>query len=85
MLRPVYTKRFEKDVKLSKKRGKDLSKLKGVLVLLIGEKILAEKNRDHKLIGNFDGCRECHIEPDWLLVYKREGEEIIFVSAKGRK
>lgn len=79
MLKPVYTKQFSKDVKLNKKRGKDLRKLKEILASLIEKKRLPEKNRDHKLAGNFGECRECHIESDWLLIYKVEGEEIFFV------
>lgn len=79
MLRPVYTKQFDKDVKLNKKRGKDLNKLKEILTFLIEKKKLLEKNRGHKLVGNFGECRECHIESDWLLIYKVEGEEIFFL------
>jgi len=79
MLSPVYTNQFAKDVKLSTKRGKDLHKLKDIINVLIGEGRLPEKNRDHKLVGNFAQCRECHIEPDWLLIYKIHGQEIFFV------
>lgn len=79
MFKPVYTKQFSKDVKLNKKRGKDLKKLKEILASLIEGNKLPEKNRDHKLAGNFGKCRECHIESDWLLIYKVEGEEIFFV------
>jgi mRNA interferase YafQ len=51
------------------RRGKDLPKLKEVMTLLIEEKPLPEKLRDHNLVGNYTGCRDCHIEPDWLLIY----------------
>ena len=74
-----YTRRFERDVKLQKKRGKELEKLKGVLRCLAEEKPLAVKNRDHSLSGDFAGYRECHIEPDWLLLYKLEGDMIYLV------
>ncbi|MBU1121309.1 MAG: type II toxin-antitoxin system YafQ family toxin [Candidatus Omnitrophota bacterium] len=79
MLKPVYTKQFNKDTKRSKKRGKDLEKLKIAICLLAEEKKLPVKNKSHKLIGNFQGCRECHIEPDWLLIYKVESGAIFFV------
>ena len=79
MLRPVYTNQFNKDVKRDKKRGKDLKTLKEIVCLLIEEKSLPVKNKDHKLGGNFNECRECHLEPDWLLIYKIEAENIFFV------
>jgi len=79
MLRPVYTSQFNKDVKRGKKRGKDLKILKEILLLLIGEDNLPVKNKDHKLGGSFNECRECHLEPDWLLIYKIEAENIFFV------
>ena len=78
MLQPQYRNHFEKDVKLLKKRGKDLTKLKYIMELLVEEKSLPIKNRDHALIGNYKGRRECHIEPDWLLIYKIDKEVIIF-------
>ncbi len=79
MLRPVYTNQFNKDVKRGKKRGKDLKTLKEIACLLIEEKSLPVKNKDHKLGGNFNECRECHLEQDWLLIYKIEAENIFFV------
>ncbi len=79
MLRPVYTNQFNKDVKRDKKRGKDLKTLKEIVCLLIEEKSLPVKNKDHKLGGNFNECRECHLEQDWLLIYKIEAENIFFV------
>jgi mRNA interferase YafQ len=51
------------------RRGKDTLKLKRIITLLIEDKALPEKLRDHSLIGNYSGSRDCHIEPDWLLVY----------------
>lgn len=67
MLNPVYTKRFEKDVKLARRRGKDLGKLKKVIESLLAQEVLSIQYRDHILIGNYKGRRACHIEPDWLL------------------
>lgn len=63
------TTQFKKDVKLADRRGKDLEKLKAVLDLLIAGDELAAQYRDHPLRGNFAGSRDCHIEPDWLLIY----------------
>ena len=64
------TKLFEKDVNKAQKRGKDLAKLKFVINELVNNKVLPTKYKDHKLTGNYIGFKECHIEPDWLLVYK---------------
>jgi len=76
---PSFTKQFKKDLKRAKKRGKNSEKLKTVLSRLIDEETLAERYRDHALVGNYRGRRECHIEPDWLLIYKLEGDdEIVF-------
>ena len=74
-----FAKQFDRDVKSQKKRGKDISKLKAILRDLVEEKQLAVKNRDHYLSGDFAGYRECHIEPDWLLIYKLELQTIYFV------
>ena len=63
------TTQFKKDVKLAGKRGKDLEKLKAVLDLLIAGDELPAQFKDHPLRGNFAGSRDCHIEPDWLLIY----------------
>jgi mRNA interferase YafQ len=63
------TNQFKKDVKLAERRGKDLAKLRAVLDLLIEGKILPPQCRDHPLRGNFAGSRDCHIEPDCLLIY----------------
>jgi mRNA interferase YafQ len=78
MLQPSYTKQFEKDWKRLQKRGKSKEKLKKVLGLLINEEQLPQSCKDHRLIGNFKGRRECHIEPDWLLIYKITESIIIF-------
>lgn len=75
---PVYTRQFERDIKRIKKRGKNLDKLKIILRSLINEEELDLIHKDHKLIGNWLGRRECHIESDWLLIYKTEDDQIIF-------
>ena len=60
-----------------KKRGKNLNKLRELLYFLTEEKPLSIKLRDHLLVGNYVGRRECHIEPNWLLIYKKEDNTII--------
>jgi mRNA interferase YafQ len=80
MLVPIYTRRFEKDVSRAQKRGKDLDKLKKVVHLLLQEKPLPAKYHNHKLKGDFINHWECHIEPDWLLIYKPTGDELILVA-----
>jgi len=78
MRRPVYTGRFERDLKRIKRRGKNLEKLKSILRQLISEESLDKRYYDHPLIGNYKGRRECHIEPDGLLIYKLDQDMIIF-------
>lgn len=78
MRKPSYTTQFERDLRLQERRGKGLARLKEVLAALIDEEVLAERYRDHPLRCNFKDRRECHLEPDWLLIYKLAGEEIIF-------
>lgn len=81
MYQPVYTKQFRKDIKRVEKSGnKDIEKLKAIIRLLLGGKQLDLPYRDHNLKGNFKDRRECHIEPDWLLIYKlsRREKTIIF-------
>ena len=75
---PIYTKQFSKDVKKMQKRKKNLEKIKMVIRSLIVGEQLDLLHRDHKLVGNYQGRRECHIEADWLLIYKVEGDQIIF-------
>jgi mRNA interferase YafQ len=75
---PSYTNQFEKDLRRMQRRGKDVEKIKTVIVALINNEPLAERYRDHVLVGNYRGRRECHIEPDWLLIYKLVDDEIIF-------
>ena len=71
------TTQFRKDVRKQKKRGKDLGKLMEVVDLLVSGESVPEKFRDHALTGNWNGWRDCHIEPEWLLIYKPLREELI--------
>lgn len=75
------TSAFKKELKIIKKRNKDLNKLKLVVDLLASGEILDERYRDHQLVSTsrFKNCRECHIEPDWLLVYRYNNNELILV------
>lgn len=65
-----FTNRFKKDIKIAKKQNKDLDKLFYVIEQLANGRTLEPKYRDHALTGNYKGTRECHIEPDWLLIYE---------------
>jgi mRNA interferase YafQ len=79
MLKPTYLKSFERELDRDKKRGKDLKKMRKIMDALLEERPLPPKNRNHKLKGEFKGYWECHVEPDWLLVYKKTETHIIFV------
>lgn len=78
MLIPIYERRFLKEVEKIKKRGKDMEKLKDIITLLLNGMMLPVKNRNHKLKGDFNDYWECHIEPDWLLIYKLTANQVIF-------
>jgi mRNA interferase YafQ len=78
MRAPSYTHQFKKDVRRMLKQGKDAVRIKTVMTALVEEDQLAESFRDHVLAGSFKDRRECHLEPDWLLVYKLVGDEIVF-------
>lgn len=79
MLSLLYQGRFDKDLAKLKKRDKDMKKLFSVVDLLISEKSLPPKNRNHKLLGEFKDYWECHIEPDWLLIYQKTKTSIILI------
>ena len=78
MRRPTYTNQFERDLRRMQRRGRDTDEIRTTMIALVNEEPLPERYRDHALIGNYKGRRECHIEPDWLLVYKLADDEIIF-------
>lgn len=78
MLTPVYTKKFEKDLARARKRGNDLEKLKEIIRALVNEESLNPRCRNHKLRGNYQDRWECHIEPNWLLIYLIDGDRIVF-------
>ena len=70
MIEIVPSNQFRKDLKLARKRGLKIERLKEVVNILAEQKKLEDKYRDHGLSGEYKGFRECHIEPDWLLVYR---------------
>lgn len=78
MLKIKASTRFEKELKRALKRGQDEEKIKGVMKKLAAEIPLEPKHRDHKLTGEFGDCRECHITPDWLLVYRLTDTHVFF-------
>ncbi len=65
-----FTSQFKKDLKKAQKQGRDTDKLFYIIEKLANDEPLEAKFRDHSLIGNYKNCRECHIEPDWLLIYE---------------
>jgi mRNA interferase YafQ len=79
MLTPVQSGQFRRDVKRVKKRGKDTSKLRELLTLLLASESLPERYRDHPLRGEWKGYRDAHIEPDWLLIYRVAADELHLV------
>ena len=82
MMEIVFTNKMKRDAKLMKKRGKDISKLTAILKLLAKRGPMPERYKDHQLSGNLKDFRECHIEPDWLLVYQIL-EDTLILSASG--
>lgn len=74
-----FTTQFKKDLKLAQKQNKDLSKLYKVINILACGEQLDAKYKDHDLSGNYKGTRECHIEPDWLLIYEIRGDVLVLM------
>lgn len=77
MLTIKYQSAFKKDYKRIVKRGYDIRLLEEVISILANQEPLPEKFRDHSLLEKYTGCRECHITPDWLLIYEIDGDELI--------
>ena len=76
------TSQFKKDIKRIKKRGKDLNELRKVVSVIANGEALQERHRDHALSGNWSGSRDCHIEPDWILIYRVDGK-FLFLERTG--
>ena len=76
------TTKFRKDYKRMKKQGKDMSILQEVIEELLAENVLDRKYRDHALTGSYAGFRECHIQPDWLLIYGVDHGQLILTASR---
>jgi mRNA interferase YafQ len=75
----IRTTQFKRDVKRAKKRGKGMTKLRDLILLLAGETPLPVRFKDHPLSGEWKQYRDCHIEPDWLLLYKIDANDLYLV------
>lgn len=82
MLRAIATSQFRKDYKRAIKRGKDIAKLDDIIRKLATGEPLDIRHRDHALVGNWASFRECHIEPDWLLIYRIESDVLVLTLAR---
>lgn len=82
MLKIKYTAKFKKDYKKAKRQGKNLAKLHDVLEMIASQEPLPEKMHDHFLSGSYGGHRECHLEPDWLLIYLIDDTELILTAVR---
>ncbi len=82
MYQILFTNKMKRDLKLMKKRGKDISKLSNILNKLANGDTLAYKHKDHQLSGDMSDFRECHIESDWLLVYRIEKDELVLIATE---
>lgn len=76
-MRIIYTNQFKKDYKRVQKQNKDVEKLRLVIGKLVGKEKLEPRYRDHPLSGNWKGFRDCHLEPDWVLIYKATEETLV--------
>lgn len=74
-----FTSQFKKDLKLAKKQNRNTEKLFEIIDKLANDEPLEAKYRDHNLTGNYKNCRECHIEPDWILIYEIINEVLVLV------
>ena len=82
MLNLRYQSAFKRDYKRIRKRGYDVQRLDSIIEMLAKEQVLPEECRDHDLGGTWSGFRECHIEPDWLLVYTIDHNDLVLVLSR---
>lgn len=82
MLDVFYSSRFKKDYRRAKKQGRDMELLLDVVDLLAAEEPLDFRYQDHALAGDYKGHRECHIQPDWLLIYKIDGGQLLLTLTR---
>ena len=78
----VISSKCKKDLKLAKKQGRDMDRFFSVVDMLVNKQVLPEEFKDHALIGDYANCRECHINPDWLLIYRIYEEEVVLYLAR---
>lgn len=81
-LQVIWTSRFKKDYKLAMKRGLNINKIDDIIRMIAAGQILPEECCDHQLTGNWKGYRECHIEPDWLLIYRIENDILVLTLSR---
>lgn len=82
MLTIRYESTFKKDYKRIVRRGYDTRLLEKVISMLVEQKVLPAKYKDHVLLGDYTGCRECHITPDWLLIYRTSEKELLLILTR---
>lgn len=82
MLDVAFTSQFKKDMKRKRKQGVELAKIDEVITMLRRGEPLPERNRDHALSGTYHGHRECHIEPDWLLIYRIDSNLLVLTAVR---
>lgn len=78
----VWTARFKKDYKLALRRHRDIRLLDDIIRALARDEVLPERHKDHALTGDWAGYRECHIQPDWLLVYRQEEDVLVLTLSR---
>jgi len=74
----AFTNQFKKDLKLMEKRRKDMDKIYNIIINLIWDEPLPEHCREHGLSGNYEGLTDCHIQGDWVMIYRKSDEKIVF-------
>lgn len=77
-----YTAKFKKDYKRCRKQGRDMRVLEKILGMLMRQEVLPTRYRDHELVGNYRGHRECHLAPDWLLIYRIDKDKVILTATR---
>ena len=82
MLEIVASNRFKKDLKLAMRRGYNIDLLEEVINKIAAGEILEPKYKDHELTGEYTGFRDCHIQPDWLLIYQKREKELVLLLAR---
>jgi mRNA interferase YafQ len=82
MLTFTTTSQYRRERKLAEKRGRNISLLNGIINTLLEEKPLDPKHRDHPLSGDYTGFRECHVQPDWLLIYTVDAGQLVLTASR---